>query len=137
MSIRGPSPAPPGAPRMRAYLRWRPLSRPAGHAVHYGEDGGVIVLRLSECPLAGESSASGYIIPLMSGIPPPAFLSGISATIASVVRMFLAIEAAFCSADRVTIAGSMTPAATRSTISPVMAFNRSEEDTSELQSLTN
>ena len=54
--------------------------------------------------------------------PPPPSFSGISATIASVVRMFLAIDAAFCSAERVTIAGSMTPAATRSTISPVAAF---------------
>jgi hypothetical protein len=40
-----------------------------------------------------------YIIPLMSGMPPPPppppFFSGISATIASVVRMFLAIDAAF------------------------------------------
>ena len=37
-------------------------------------------------------------------------------------RMFLAIDAAFCSVERVTIAGSMTPAATRSTISLVAAF---------------
>jgi hypothetical protein len=50
-------------------------------------------------------------------------LSWISATIASVVRMFLAIEAAFCSAERVTMAGSMTPSATRSTISPVAALS--------------
>ena len=41
--------------------------------------------------------------------PPPLSLSGTSATIASVVRMFLAIDAAFCSAERVTMAGSMTP----------------------------
>src|SRR3954468_19523209 len=64
-------------------------------------------------------------MPPMSGMPPPApppSLSWISATIASVVRMFLAIEAAFCSAERVTMAGSMTPSATRSTISPVAAF---------------
>ena len=51
-----------------------------------------------------------------------AVFSAISATIASVVRMFLAIDAAFCSAERVTIAGSMTPASTRSTISPVAAL---------------
>jgi hypothetical protein len=44
------------------------------------------------------SSVSGYIIPLMSGVPPADSLSGISATMASVVRMFLAIDAAFCSA---------------------------------------
>ena len=36
--------------------------------------------------------------------------------------MFLAIEAAFCSAERVTMAGSMTPAPTRSTYSPVAAL---------------
>jgi hypothetical protein len=36
-------------------------------------------------------------------------LSGISETIVSVVRTFLAIDAAFCSAERVTIAGSMMP----------------------------
>ena len=44
------------------------------------------------------TSASGYIMPLMSGMPPPApsdSFSGTSATIASVVRMFLAIDAAF------------------------------------------
>src|SRR6185503_11924037 len=62
----------------------------------------------------------------MSGIPPPmgagADFSGASATIASVVRMFLAMDAAFCSADRVTMAGSMMPALTRSTISPVSTF---------------
>ena len=49
-------------------------------------------------------------------------LPSISQTIASVVRMFFAIEAAFCSAERVTMAGSMTPAATRSSISFVAAF---------------
>src|SRR5919201_4169738 len=65
-----------------------------------------------------------YIIPPMSGIPPAptGSFSGISATIASVVRMFLAIEAAFWSAERVTIAGSITPAATRSSISPLAAL---------------
>ena len=69
------------------------------------------------CRVRNQSTRSGYIIPLMSGIPPPPpFVSAISATIASVVRMFLAIEAAFCSAERVTIAGSMMPSLTRSTI---------------------
>jgi hypothetical protein len=36
--------------------------------------------------------------------------------------MFLAIDAAFWSAERVTMAGSMTPAATRSPYSPVAAL---------------
>ena len=57
----------------------------------------------------------------MSGMPragpAPAF-SGTSATIASVVRMFLPIDAAFCSAERVTIVGSMMPLLTRSSTSP-------------------
>ena len=67
-------------------------------------------------------------MPPMSGIPPPMppppplSLSGTSATIASVVRMFLAIDAAFCSAERVTMAGSMIPVWIRLTISPVAAL---------------
>ena len=66
----------------------------------------------------------------MSGMPPPAGIpapsfSGGSATIASVVRMFFAIEAAFCSAERVTIVGSMTPSPIRSPYSPVSALRPS------------
>ena len=45
--------------------------------------------------------------------------SGLSATTASVVRNRAAIDAAFCSAERVTLAASMTPAFTRSSYSPV------------------
>ena len=63
------------------------------------------------------SLSAPYIIPPMSGIPPPAIagcFSGTSATTASVVRMFFAIDAAFCSARRVTLVGSMIPAFTRS-----------------------
>ena len=64
----------------------------------------------------------------MSGMPAPmpapAF-SGASATIASVVRMFFAIDAAFCSAERVTIVGSVMPAFTRSVTSPVSTFRPS------------
>src|SRR3989304_3389609 len=41
---------------------------------------------------------------------------------ASVVRKRAAIDAAFCNADRVTFAGSMTPAAMRSSYSPVAAL---------------
>src|SRR5581483_9659592 len=65
---------------------------------------------------SSDSPKARYIIPPMSGIPPPpapAF-SGASATIASVVRMFFAIEAAFCSAERVTIVGSPMPDLSRS-----------------------
>jgi len=57
------------------------------------------------------------------GMPPPAPAgSGFSATMHSVVRMFLAIDAAFCRAERVTMAGSMMPALTMSSYSPVSAF---------------
>src|SRR2546425_877015 len=58
----------------------------------------------------------------MSGMPPPTptgFFSGASATTASVVRMFFAIDAAFCSAERVTIVGSPIPLLSRSSTSPV------------------
>src|ERR1700683_2187205 len=62
----------------------------------------------------------------MSGPPPgPAgagVFSGFSAMTASVVRNRPAIEAAFCSAERVTFAGSMMPALNMSTYSPVAAF---------------
>src|SRR3954449_8200326 len=61
-----------------------------------------------------EGAEPAYIMPPMSGMPPPTpapSLSGISATMASVVRMFFAIEAAFWSAERVTMAGSMMPSA--------------------------
>ena len=47
------------------------------------------------------------------GMPPPpagaAAFSGLSATTASVVRNSAAMDAAFCSADRVTFAGSTMP----------------------------
>src|SRR4029079_11598331 len=54
---------------------------------------------------------AAYIIPLMSGMPPPPpeSLSGTSATIASVVRMFLAIDAAFWSGERCTMTGVVHP----------------------------
>ena len=63
----------------------------------------------------------------MPPMPPPpgaaaGAFSGLSAMTASVVRNSAAIEAAFCSADRVTLAGSMMPALIMSTYSPVAAF---------------
>src|SRR5664280_1197258 len=65
----------------------------------------------------------------MSPMPPPppppgiagAAFSGLSAMTTSVVRNSAAIDAAFCSAERVTLAGSMMPALTMSTYSPVAA----------------
>ena len=48
--------------------------------------------------------------------------SGLLATTASVVRNRPAMEAAFCSAERVTLTGSVTPAASRSSYSLVAAF---------------
>src|SRR5659263_162305 len=55
-----------------------------------------------------------YIIPPPGGIMGAGFASGISATTHSVVRIFLAMDAAFCRAERVTSAGSMMPIFTRS-----------------------
>src|SRR5689334_7241481 len=70
-----------------------------------------------------------YIIPMppippMPPMPPPpggiigAGGSGLSATRHSVVSSNEAIDAAFCNAARVTLAGSMTPAFMRSSYSP-------------------
>ena len=53
---------------------------------------------------------------------PAGAFSGLSATTASVVRNSAAMEAAFCSAERVTLAGSMMPSAIMSTYSPVAAL---------------
>src|SRR5687767_11227895 len=59
-----------------------------------------------------------YIPPIPPGPPPwPAdsfFSSGISETMASVVSSSAAIDEAFCSAERTTLVGSITPALTRS-----------------------
>ena len=68
--------------------------------------------------IAKSSDSRAQYIPPMP--PPPGiagasfFSSGISATIASVVSRSDAIDEAFCSALRTTLAGSMTPALTRS-----------------------
>ena len=68
-------------------------------------------------------SPGGYIMPpippmppmpLMSGMPPPPFGSGFSAIMASVVSSRPETDAAFCSAVRTTLVGSMTPALIRS-----------------------
>jgi hypothetical protein len=63
----------------------------------------------------------------MPPIPPdgsPAeFLSGLSTMTTAVVRNSAAIDAAFCSAERVTSAGSMIPSLIRSTYSPVEALS--------------
>jgi glycerol uptake facilitator-like aquaporin len=49
-----------------------------------------------------------------ASLPGCPILSGLSAMTASVVRNSAAIDAAFCSAERVTLAASMTPSFTRS-----------------------
>src|SRR5207302_1824637 len=56
------------------------------------------------------AGGGGYLTYL--GMPPPPrfFSSGTSVTIASVVSTIAAIDAAFCSAERVTLAGSTMPA---------------------------
>ena len=56
------------------------------------------------------------------GMPAGSFLgSGLSAMSVSVVRISAPIDAAFCSAERVTLNGSMMPASNMSTSSPVIA----------------
>ena len=57
-----------------------------------------------------------------AGIPDSFFSSGISHTIASVVRSSEAIDEAFWSAVRTTLVGSMTPALTRSSYFSVAAL---------------
>ena len=52
--------------------------------------------------------------PPPGGIGASFFSSGMSQTSASVVSSSEAIDAAFCSAERTTLVGSMTPAAIRS-----------------------
>ena len=49
----------------------------------------------------------------MGGVGAACFSSGLSTTTASVVKKSAAIDAAFCSAERVTLAASMTPAVNR------------------------
>src|SRR5690348_18125066 len=75
--------------------------------------------------------------------PPPPPSAGFSSfrwtTTHSVVSSSPAIDAAFCSAVRVTLVGSITPALIRSSYVSVAALypkprSRSEEHTSELQS---
>src|SRR5690606_15051236 len=61
-------------------------------------------------------------MPPMSGAPPAEAFLGASATAASVVIMMPATEAASCRAVRTTLAGSMTPMATRSPYSSVWAL---------------
>ena len=68
---------------------------------------------LSKQVIEGGSCLPNYIMPPISPIPPPGGIadlgSGISVTRASVVRIMAAIEAAFSTALRVTLAGSMMP----------------------------
>lgn len=67
-----------------------------------------------------EAPATQYMSPMPPGIPPPApppdapLGSGFSTTTVSVVSSSPAMEAAFWSAVRVTLVGSITPASTRS-----------------------
>ena len=51
--------------------------------------------------------------------------SGLSATTASVVKNNPAMDDAFCNAERVTFTGSLIPAFSMSTYSPVAAFRPS------------
>src|SRR5450830_898597 len=75
--------------------------------------------RLPGAPSPARRAAGHYIMPsippmppmppMPPPMPPPALSSAISQTMQSVVSISDAIEAAFCSAERVTLAGSRTP----------------------------
>src|SRR4029077_15466130 len=71
-------------------------------------------------------------MPPMPPMPPPGGIagadlsSGLSATMASVVSIRLATEAAFCSAVRTTLVGSMMPAFSRSSYSSAAALKPNE-----------
>jgi hypothetical protein len=56
-------------------------------------------------------------------VSPAEFLCGLSTMTTAVVRNSAAIDAAFCSAERVTLAGSMIPSLIRSAYSPVEALS--------------
>ncbi len=74
-------------------------------------------------PSLAKDSTNQKSPPWLCPPPPPAFSSlGFSATIASVVSIRPATDAAFCRAVRTTLAGSMTPIATRSPYSSVRAL---------------
>ena len=64
-------------------------------------------------------------MPPMPPMPPAGaeFPSGLSTMTTAVVRNSAAMDAAFCSAERVTLAGSMIPSLIRSTYSPVEALS--------------
>ena len=74
----------------------------------------------------GRGVVASYIMPPMSGMPPPgmagASYSGSSATIASVLIIRPATEEAACRAVRVTLAGSRMPISSMSPYSPVAAL---------------
>ena len=82
--------------------------------------------RCQRASIAAAASATAVGSICQSGMPPPTpapAFSGASATIASVVRMFFAIDAAFCSAERTTIVGSVIPDFMRSSYTPVSTFS--------------
>src|SRR6185312_1732726 len=108
--------ADPAAPAVRPGAE-TPSPAPAAHLTTNGAD------RVSGPP---RSVCRNWTQKSMSPPPGPAgaagVFSGLSATTASVVRNSAAIDDAFCSAERVTLAGSMMPAASRSTYSPLAAL---------------
>jgi hypothetical protein len=80
--------------------------------------------------LFGSINLAGNYIPIPGYPPPPEGMDGIagssfglSATMHWVVSMRDATLAAFCSANRVTLVGSMTPAAIMSSYLSVWALN--------------
>src|SRR5205814_8834899 len=76
-----------------------------------------------------------YTLSLHDALPIFFSFSGISVTNASVVSNRPVMDAAFCSALCVTFVGSTMPAFTKSVKANIVDPTRSEEHTSELQSL--
>ena len=91
-----------GRPGVSGAARSLPFGQTDGTAVTQGSDDALTTITRSR----DQSSSSSFF----------------STTRVSVVRTRPAIEAALRSAERVTLTGSMMPAATRSTYSPVAAF---------------
>ena len=78
----------------------------------------------SAAPVTRACRESVRLVHVAVAASPAAALSssGFSTTARSAVSTIAAIDAAFCSAERVTLAGSMMPALTMSTHSPVAAL---------------
>ena len=106
--------------RCRQLVRGRSISLPESHKTKNSRDPhrnrGRLHYPLPEKP---DLVVHAFGSAVAAGPAGADFFSGISQTIASVVSIRPAIDAAFCRAERVTFAGSITPDFTRSSYSSV------------------